>query len=182
MNLTEKTLEKKTLFSGKILNLRRDTALLPNGEAAIREVIEHSGGVCVAALDQADNILLVRQFRYPYGELLLEIPAGKREAKDTDPLTCGKRELLEETGAVAKTFIDLGQLYPTPAYCNEIIYMFAAKDLTFKGQSLDQDEFLDVVKIPFGEAVEMVMTNEIKDAKTQAAILKLKLLRDNGRF
>ncbi len=183
MNLCEKTLEQNTIFNGKILNLRRDTALLPNGETAIREVIEHSGGVCVAAIDNADNILLVKQFRYPYGELLLEIPAGKREAKDNaDPLTCGKRELREETGAVADTYISLGELYPTPAYCNEIIYIFAAKNLTFTKQSLDKDEFLDVVKIPFPKAVEMVLNNEIKDAKTQTAILKLKLLKDNGKF
>ncbi len=183
MDLIEKTLDKTTLFNGKILNLRRDTALLPNGETAIREVIEHSGGVCVAAIDSDDNILLVKQFRYPYGELLLEIPAGKRETKDSaDPLTCGKRELREETGAIADTYISLGQLYPTPAYCTEIIYMFAAKDLTFTEQSLDKDEFLDVVKMPFQKAVEMVLNNEIKDAKTQTAILKLYALKQKGLF
>ncbi len=183
MNLSEKTLEKTTLFNGKILNLRRDTALLPNGETAIREVVEHSGGVCVAAIDENGNVLLVKQFRYPYSELLLEIPAGKRETKDNaDPLTCGKRELEEETGAVADTYMHLGELYPTPAYCNEIIYMFAAKNLTFTKQKLDKDEFLDVVKMPLNTAVEMVLSNEIKDAKTQIAILKLKALKDSGKF
>lgn len=183
MDLNEKTLNKSTVFSGKIINLRSDTAVLPNGDTATREVVEHPGGVCVAAIDENDNILLVKQFRYPYMESLLEIPAGKRDkAGDSDPLTCGKRELKEETGAVANTYISLGQLYPTPGYCNEIIYMFAAKDLEIGNATPDDDEFLDLVKIPFEAAVKMVMSGEIKDSKTQAAILKLKVLKDNGEF
>lgn len=183
MDLIEKTLNKNTIFKGKILNLRSDTALLPNGTTAVREVIEHSGGVCVAAIDENDNVLMVKQFRYPYGKVLLEIPAGKRDKEgDSDPLSCGKRELKEETGAVASDYISLGQLYPTPAYCDEIIYMYAAKNLSMGDKSLDDDEFLDVVKMPLKKAVEMVLSNEIKDAKTQTALLKLYYLRQNGLF
>ena len=183
MELNEKTLNKNTIFKGKILNLRSDTALLPNGTTAVREVIEHSGGVCVAAIDENDNVLMVKQFRYPYGKVLLEIPAGKRDKEgDHDPLSCGKRELKEETGAVASDYISLGQLYPTPAYCDEIIYMYAAKDLTMGDTALDDDEFLSVVKIPLEKAAEMVLSNEIKDAKTQTAILKLYHLRQKGLF
>ena len=180
MNLTEKPLTKEYIFKGRVINLRRDTALLPNNTTATREVIEHNGGVCVAALTDNDEVLFVRQFRYPYMEEILEIPAGKRDSADEDPLLCGKRELKEETGATAKKFIPLGELYPTPGYCGEIIWMFAATGLDFGQACPDEDEFLEVEKIPLNKAVEMILNGEIKDAKTQAAVLKLKILKENG--
>ena len=182
MNLTEKQLTKEYIFKGRDLNLRRDTALLPNNTTATREVIEHNGGVCVAALTDNDEVLFVRQFRYPYMEEILEIPAGKRDSADEDPLLCGKRELKEETGATAKKFIPLGELYPTPGYCGEIIWMFAATGLDFGQTCPDEDEFLEVEKIPLNKAVEMILNGEIKDAKTQAAVLKLKMLKENGNI
>ena len=182
MNLTEKQLAKKYVYNGKIINLRVDDALLPNGKTAVREVVEHRGGVCVAALTDQDEILLVKQFRYPYMEEILEIPAGKRDSKEEAPLECGKRELREETGAVADEFVFLGELYPTPGYCDEVIYIYAAKNLTFGETDPDDDEFLDVIKMPFNEALERVLSGEIKDAKTQTAVLKLKILKDSGRF
>lgn len=182
MNLTEKQLTKEYIFKGKVINLRRDTALLPNNTEAIREVVEHNGGVCVAALTDNNEVLFVKQFRYPYMEEILEIPAGKRDSLNEDPLLCGKRELKEETGATAKKFIPLGELYPTPGYCGEIIWMFAATDLTFGDQDPDDDEFLEVKKIPLEKAVEMILKGEIKDAKTLAAVLKLKYLVDNNKL
>lgn len=182
MNLEEKTLEKNILFEGRIINLRRDTALLPNGATASREVVEHPGGVCVAALDENDNVLMVRQFRYPYKDVILEVPAGKRDRNGEDPLACGKRELKEETGATAKEYISLGELYPTPGFCDEIIHLFAAKGLDFGETCPDDDEFVEVEKIPLDTAVEMVLNGEIKDAKTQVCILKLKALRERGLF
>ena len=182
MNLTEKQLTKEYIFKGRVINLRRDTALLPNNTTATREVIEHNGGVCVAALTDNDEVLFVRQFRYPYMEEILEIPAGKRDSADEDPLLCGKRELKEETGATAKKFIPLGELYPTPGYCGEIIWMFAATGLDFGQTCPDDDEFLEVEKIPLNKAVEMILNGEIKDAKTQAAVLKLKMLQENGNI
>lgn len=182
MNLTEKQLSSEYLYKGKIIKLRRDTALLPNGKTAPREVIEHNGGVCVAALTDNGEILFVRQFRYPYGEVVTEIPAGKRDSATEDPLECGKRELKEETGAEAERFIPLGRLYPTPGYCCEIIWMYAAMGLKFGSQNLDDDEFLNVVRIPLEKAVEMILSGEITDAKTQAAVLKLKILKDTGRL
>ena len=182
MNLTEKQLTKEYIFKGRVINLRHDTALLPNNTTATREVIEHNGGVCVAALTDNDEVLFVRQFRYPYMEEILEIPAGKRDSADEDPLLCGKRELKEETGATAKKFIPLGELYPTPGYCGEIIWMFAATGLDFGQTCPDDDEFLEVEKIPLNKAVEMILNGEIKDAKTQAAVLKLKMLKENGNI
>ena len=171
----EKTLSKDYKYNGKIINMRVDETQLENGKTAIREVVEHSGGVCVAALDEESRLLMVRQFRYPYSEVLWEIPAGKRE-KGEDPLECGKRELEEETGYTAEKYTDLGKLYPTPAYVDEVIYMYYAENLSKTRQHLDEDEFLTVERVPFDDAVKMVMNGEIRDAKTQVAILKLKEL------
>lgn len=117
---------------------------------------------------------MVKQFRYPFSEVLLEVPAGKLE-KGEDHRECGIRELKEEIGAEAGYFEYLGCLYPTVAYDTEIIHMYLAKELSFGEQSLDDGEFIDIVKLPFEKAVEMVMNNEIPDAKTQLAVLKAKL-------
>ena len=182
MNLEEKQLSAEYMYKGKIISLRRDKALLPNGNTATREVVEHNGGVCVAALTDNDEVLFVRQFRYPYMEIIPEIPAGKRDKSDEDPLECGKRELKEETGAIAEKFIPLGKLYPSPGYCGEIIWMYAATGLSYGEQNPDDDEFLTVEKIPLNKAVEMILSGEITDAKTQAAVLKLKVLKDQGKL
>lgn len=182
MNLEEKQLTSEYIYNGKIIKLRRDTALLPNGKTSTREVIEHNGGVCVAALTDSDEVLFVKQFRYPYMEIVTEIPAGKRDGKDEDPLACGKRELKEETGAEAESFIPLGKLYPSPGYCGEVIWMFAATGLSYGEQHPDDDEFLSVEKIPLEKAVQMILSGDITDAKTQAAVLKLKLLKDRGEI
>ena len=170
-HLFEKKLSSELIYDGKILRLTRDTALLENGETAFREVIHHSGGVCVLPLDDDGNVLFVKQFRYPFASVLLEIPAGKREPGE-DPLQCGIRELSEEVGAKASEIIPLGKLYPTVAYNTEVIYMYLARGLSFHDQHLDADEFVDVIRIPLKEAYEMVMRDEIPDSKTQIAILK----------
>lgn len=177
MHLFEKTIASERLYEGRILSLRRDTVELENGKSATREVVEHSGGVCVVPLTENGDILLVRQFRYPFGETLLEVPAGKLNPGE-DPFTCGKRELLEETGAVPVEYESMGVLYPTTAYLTEKIYMYVARGLTFEQQELDDDEFLDVVRMPFEKALAMVLSNEIRDSKTQIAIMKAKLLFD----
>ncbi len=182
MNMTEKTLSGEYKYQGRIIKLRVDQALLPDGSTASREIVEHNGGVCVAALTEQGEVLMVRQFRYPYGEVIPEIPAGKRDSADEDPLECGRRELEEETGAVADEFRFLGKLYPSPGYCGEIIWMYAAKGLHFGQQHTDEDEFLTVEKIPLDTLIDMVLRGEITDAKTQTALLKLKLLVDKGEF
>lgn len=182
MNLTEKQLSSEYMYKGRIINLRRDNALLPNGTTAFREVIEHKGGVCVAALTDDDELLFVRQFRYPYSEVVLEIPAGKRDSLDEDPLMCGIRELKEETGAEAEKFIPLGTLYPSPGYCGEIIWMYLATGLTYGESNPDDDEFLSIEKIPLEKAVDMILSGDIKDAKTQAAVLKVKVLKDKNEI
>ncbi len=173
MNLIEKTLTRDYRFHGRIIHLRTDTVELPNGNTAGREVVEHPGGVCVAALTDNNELLFVRQYRYPYEELVLELPAGKRDRADEDPLECGKRELFEETGATAEEYLSLGKVYPTPGFCNEIIHIFLARGLTFGDAAPDEDEFVEVERIPLDKAVAMVMNGELPDAKTQIAILKI---------
>lgn len=175
MKLFEKTLEKKEIFSGKVIHVTEEIAELEDGTKAVREVVGHPGGVCIAALTENDELLFVRQFRYPYKEVLLELPAGKLE-KGQSPLENGKRELLEETGAVGKEYMTLGQVYPSPGYCGEIIHLYFCKVDRFEKQQLDEDEFLNVEKIPLKKAVEMVLNHEIADAKTQTAVLKTAML------
>lgn len=176
MDLTEKPIKRQYIFKGKIINLRVDDALLPNGATARREIVEHNGGISIVPLDDEGNVYLVEQFRYPYSEVVLEIPAGKRDGNEV-PLEGGKRELKEEIGATAKHYEFLGELYPTPGYCGEIIYMYLATGLTFGDADPDEDEFLNVKKLPLKKAVEMVLSGEIKDAKTQTALLKVAILK-----
>jgi ADP-ribose pyrophosphatase len=175
MDLIEKTLSSETIFDGRILHVRKDMVRLPDGGEAVREVVDHPGGVCVLALDGEGRALLVSQFRYPYMAVLRELPAGKLEYGE-DPYAAAVRELEEETGAVAGEFRPLGELYPSPGYCGEIIRMYLARELTFGESRLDADEFLNVERIPFQQLVEQVLEGEIKDAKTIAAVLKARLL------
>lgn len=176
MDLTEKAINKQYIFKGRIINLRVDDALLPNGATAKREIVEHNGGISVVPLDDEGNVYLVEQFRYPYSEVVLEIPAGKRDGNE-ESLEGGKRELKEEIGATAQNYEFLGELYPTPGYCGEIIYMYLATGLTFGESCPDEDEFLNVKKLPLKKAVEMVLSGDIKDAKTQTALLKVAILK-----
>ena len=177
MELTEKTLSTKEIFDGRVVKVRIDTVELPDGRQQEREVIKHPGGVGVIALDEDDNVLLVRQFRAGAKKVLLEIPAGKLEYGE-NPEDCGKRELSEETGYSAKEFHHLARFYVTPAYCEEIINVYSAKNLVKTGQHLDDDEFLNVEKIPFDKLYEMVLAGEIEDAKTVIAVLKLKAAKE----
>ena len=172
MNLKETQQKSEYIYKGKIINLRRDEALLPNGRTAAREVIEHPGGVCVVPVGEDGSITFVRQFRYPYSEELLEIPAGKRDKSGEEPLECGKRELKEETGCTAEHYTLLSRMYPSPGYSAEIIYIYLATGIKTGEQRLDEDEFLNVSKIPLEKAVEMVMDGTITDAKTSVGVLK----------
>lgn len=177
MEFFEKTLESNEIFDGRVIRVILDKVELQDGHKSIREVVEHPGGVCVAALTEDDELLFVKQFRYPYKEVVLELPAGKLEKGQT-PLENGKRELLEETGAVGSGYISLGKLYPSPGYCGEIIHMYFCRIAHFEEQKLDEGEFLNVLKIPLNKAVEMVLNNEIPDSKTQTAILKTAMMID----
>lgn len=171
MELFEKKLSSKQIFDGKIVKLFVDEVELPDGQKAIREIVRHPGAVCVVPLTDEGEVVMVRQFRYPFGEVLLEIPAGKLEPGE-DPLEAVMRELEEESGAVAGKIEHIGEIYTTVAIFDEKIQLYLARDLKFISAHPDSDEFIESTKIPLSELVKMVMNNEIKDAKTQIAILK----------
>lgn len=176
MDLTERTLRREDKFAGRILTVHVDTVALPGGHTATREVADHPGGVAVLALDGDNNVLTVTQYRYPFGRQLLEIPAGKLEGPGEDPYEAGLRELKEETGAVPGRYESLGRILPSPGCYGEILNLYLARDLKMEEQRLDEDEFLNVDRIPFGEMVRRCLDGEIEDAKTVTAVLKAKLL------
>ena len=164
MYVSEKQISSQQIYDGVVVKLYRDEVELDNGTKAAREYIKHPGGVCVAAVDENGDLYMVEQFRYPFGKALIEVPAGKLEYGE-DPEQCGRRELKEEVGATAERFEYLGCMYQT-------IHMFLAQGLSFGEQDLDEGEYLGVKKIPLKEAYDMVMRNELPDAKTQLAVIK----------
>ena len=168
MKLEEKTVKKNYIYRGKIINVRCDDAVLPDGNPCKREIVEHPGGASVLCVREG-KVALVRQFRYAYGEETLEIPAGKLNAGE-DPELAAKRELEEETGLIADRLVHLVTLYPTPGYTNEKIYIYEATGLREGEQHLDEDEFLNLVYLPVEEVAEKIKSGEIKDAKTIAAL------------
>ena len=168
MDYVEKTVEKHYVYEGKIIKVRRDDAILPNGEPCIRELVEHSGGASVLYIEDG-KVLLVRQFRYAYGESVYEIPAGKLEYGE-DPKAAAARELEEEAGVKAGRLELLFTLYPTPGYTNEKIYIYRAYEGEKVQAHLDEGEFLDAAYIPLERAKEMLANGELKDGKTIAAL------------
>lgn len=174
MDMTEKTLASREVYRGRIIRVREDTVLLPNGKEGRREVVEHPGGVGILALD-GDDVLLVRQYRYAFSRVLTEIPAGKREPGE-EPSVTARRELKEEIGAETEKWTELGALIASPGCYGETLYLYLAQELTFGATHPDEDEFLDVLRMPFDQAVARCMRGELTDAKTVAALLKAKIL------
>ena len=173
LGLYERTEEVHGIYNGRIITVHNDDVTLCDGTSASRECVDHPGGVAVIGITDEDEILLVRQFRYPYKETIFEIPAGKVE-KGEDPFETGKREFKEECGAVADNYFSLGEIYPSPGYTSEIIRLYGATGIHFEEQELDDGEFLEVHKIKLDLLVDRIMNGEIKDAKTVAATFKLK--------
>ena len=168
----EKQLEREEIYDGAVLHVVKDKILLPDGNTSFREFCLHKGAVAVIPITENNEAILVRQFRYAHHREFLEIPAGKFDFIGEEPLAAAKRELEEETGAVAQNYISLGVLDTTPALIDEKIHMYMATGLTYGEMHLDEDEFLSVHKIPMSQLVKMVMNGEIRDGKTQIAILK----------
>lgn len=168
MDLTEKTVSKNYVYRGKIFSLRCDDALRPDGRPCKREIVEHSGGACVLYAEEG-KILFVRQYRYAYGEVVLEIPAGKLNPGE-DPAIAAARELSEEAGIRAEGLQLLFQMYPSPGYTDEIIYIYRAEKGTREEAHPDDGEFVQSVWIPEAEVREMLARGEIRDAKTIAAV------------
>lgn len=170
--LTEKKISSENVFRGRLLDVYRDRVQLPNGHESAREYIKHVGAACVVPVDDDGNVIIEKQFRYPFDSVLTEIPAGKLDSKQEPHLDAALRELKEETGYSAKEMIYLGEFYPTCAYSDEIIHMYLAKGLEKGEQRLDEDEFVGVEKKPLKELVDDIMQGRIADGKTQTAILK----------
>ena len=181
MDLEEKTIRKIYRYRGRICNLRDDDAMLPDGRIVSREVVEHVNGVCVLPVTASGDVILVRQYRYPYGVNLLELPAGRLE-KDESPLQGAARELREETGMTAAHWYELGTDYPSTGYIDEVIHLYAADGLTDVGQKLDDGEYLEVVTMPYGEALDRCLAGDFPDSKTQILLLKYRLLQETGRL
>jgi ADP-ribose pyrophosphatase len=180
MEMNEKTLDQNYIYRGKILDFHVDHAEQASGRRVTRECVDHNGGVSVAVLTEQNEIYLVRQFRYPYRETVLETPAGKLE-KGEDPFEAAKREQREETGTIGKNYVDLGKMYPSPGYTNEVISLYACRVESCGAQDLDEGEVLEAEKIPLSDAVEMVLRGEIPDAKTQILILRADKLISTGQ-
>ena len=173
----ERMLTTRSVYRGKILNLRVDEVELQGGTKALREVIENPGAAGVVAIDDQDRLLLVRQFRYPKGEFLLELPAGKIDPGET-PAVCAKRELEEETGFSCPSLRPFAITYPAAAYLTESVHLFWADALVPAHQNLDEDERISIEWVKFDKALELVLSGEIKDSKSQVGILKAALMRN----
>lgn len=173
MNLTEKQLDSAEVFSGNLLRVFKDRILLPNGSESTREYIKHIGAVAVVAMDNDGKIAVEHQFRYPFMEELMEIPAGKLDYEGEDPLEAAKRELREETGITASQFEYLGPFYPTCAYSTEVIHLFFAWDLSFGERELDEDESINFEMMEINDVLKLILEGKIPDGKTQAAVLQV---------
>ncbi len=175
MSLTETTVSSETRYRGIIVDVAVDQVLLSDGTPARREVVRHPGGVTVLPLDEDGCVIMVRQWRYPMGREVLELPAGKLEPGE-DPAQAGLRELREETGYTCARYESLGTIYATPGYCSEKLHLFLARDLTPGDACPDEGELLGLERYPLEQVVEMALRDEIHDGKTVAAVLKAWLL------
>ena len=172
----EKTVSSEKVFEGRIIKVKVDRVEMPDGSVATRELVEHPGGVGIVAITDKDEIILVEQYRKPLDKAIYEIPAGKLDPGEHHR-TCGIRELGEETGLSAKVFDYMGFIYPSPGFTDEVTHVYLAKELTQGETHPDDDEFLDVKKVPFDTAIKMVMDGEINDAKSVFGILKYNMMR-----
>lgn len=171
MDITEKQVSSETLFTGKIITVKLDNAMLCDGRIVKREVVEHAQGVAVLPVDNDGNCYLVRQYRYPCELLIPEVPAGKVEPGE-DPLECGKRELAEETGFSAENYHYVGAYYVSPGFTTEKDHIYIATELSAGSSHPDDGEYLLVEKYSLKTLLDMVDRNELEDAKTAIAVLR----------
>ena len=169
-HLIEKFLDSKVVYDGNLLTVYCDKVQLPNGKEASREFIRHPGAVAVVPITPEGNIVLVRQYRYPVGKTMLEVPAGKLD-KGEHPDECALRELEEETGYVAHSIKKLSSIYTTPGFTDEVIHLYVADQLTLSKQCPDEDEFLDVEIYTKEQVRAMIDDGTLNDAKSMLALL-----------
>lgn len=170
MDLIEKTIKTERIYEGRVINLRVDTVILPNGRTSKREIIEHRGAVAIVPIINDIQVVLVRQFRQSAGRILLEIPAGGLEP-DEGPADCARRELTEETGFYPETLTEMFYSYLAPGYSTEKLYTYLAEDLIPRRSASDTDEFLETVTVKLEDAIGMIRSGEIADAKSICGLL-----------
>jgi ADP-ribose pyrophosphatase len=171
-HLIERKIASQELFKGRLLHAFRDTVRLPDGGEATREYVVHPGAVMMIPILDDGRLVLERQFRYPMGKVMIEFPAGKLDAGEP-PFACAKRELLEETGYVAREWARAGVLHPIVSYSTEFIEVWFARGLTLQQRSLDDEEFLEVFTSTLPELLDGCRDGRITDAKTMIGTLWL---------
>lgn len=167
-DLKETKISSEYLLNAKIINVRRDNVMSPKGKC-FREVVEHNGGVVILAFSNEKDVILIKQWRYPINQELIELPAGKLEINE-DPFECAKRELIEETGYKANDWKSLGYIYTTPGFCNEKLYLYKATNLEYVGTNFDEFELIESMIVPLDKVLEMIKQGLINDSKTICAI------------
>jgi ADP-ribose pyrophosphatase len=173
----EKLISSQSIYQGKIINIRSDTVLLPSGRQSVREVVEHSAAVVIIPIDEDDNVLLVRQYRYPTEQFILEAPAGGVEEGES-PDDSAQRELQEEVGYASKNMRAMGGFWSAPGFSTEFLYAYLAKDLVASKLSADDDESIEIIRTPLANIDRLIRLGEIQDAKTIAALLMATYLFD----
>jgi ADP-ribose pyrophosphatase len=170
VDLTEKKISTEIIYQGRLLDVRKDKVLLPNGKSSIREWINHPGAVCLIPILPDGRIALVKQYRYPVLDHMIELPAGKIDKKET-PLECAKRELEEEIGYQAKKITFISNIHPAVGFANEKMWIYLAEDLEKTTSKLDEDEFLEFFPVQPEEAISMIWEGKITDVKTMIGLL-----------
>ncbi|CDE88510.1 TPA: NUDIX hydrolase [Candidatus Gastranaerophilales bacterium HUM_20] len=176
MEFKEKTLDSQMMYDGRIIKVYKDNVELADGKKSFREVVRHSGGVVILAIKDYDKILLVKQYRYPIGETVLELPAGKLE-KGEDPFEAAKRELEEETGYCANKWTDLGYINTSPGFSDEKLYLYLAQDLEYTHCHPDEGEIIQAFEYKYDDVLKMIDNGEINDAKTICGLMRANMKR-----
>lgn len=176
MEFKEKTLDSQMMYDGRIIKVYKDNVELADGKKSFREVVRHSGGVVILAFKDEDTILLVKQYRYPIGETVLELPAGKLE-KGEDPFEAAKRELEEETGYCANKWTDLGYINTSPGFSDEKLYLYLAQDLEYTHCHPDEGEIIQAFEYKYDDVLKMIDNGEINDAKTICGLIRANMKR-----
>ena len=175
--MPERVLSSQQIYSGRAVKLRVDTIEKPDGRKTMREIVEHADCVAVVALDEKNNVVMVKQFREAVGKTLLEIPAGGIDAGE-EPVDSVRRELQEEIGLLPNKIERIGGFYSTPGYCTEYLYLYLATDLRPSRLEAEDTESIEIVKIPLAKIPALIVSGEICDAKSIAGLLDVIYLKE----
>lgn len=177
MDLKEKKLNSKLIYEGKVVTLYKDDVLCPNGNKSIREVVRHTKGACILCINDKNEVYVIKQYRYPYDDIIYELPAGKADEGEDPSITC-VRELEEEAGLKALNIIPLGSMYPSCGYTDEIIYLYLCDKFVETKKHFDFDEALEGKFIPFEKLIEMIKNDTFKDAKGICAVARYMMIKN----